>query len=373
VKKLTAHGVAGSISGTRGTTFFLIPVIGTHAIALLLGVAGSGCRLCLMALNHIHSLTKDGRSVAGLCAFAVLMLAGDLAWADGLFDEGVRAEMLKHADGRVAHVETKYYDLYINKHGPLLALKTRFKGCCQSLVDLKDPDNMPLTYAQTMTASLLYPEATKRILMIGLGAGSISTYLGRAMPDVQIDVVELDSGVIAVGKKYFGLQETEKVHFIESDGRVYLNRHKDLYDLILLDAYRDLGVPFHLLTQEFYSLVKERLSPGGAAAFHIGDSTKLYLSTLVTLRAVFQSVDTYPDRLAPDEARAIAVAMPTARPSADTLTRRAVALQNTHRFRYPLPDLVGGRLTDQNSEGGLLLTDDFAPVNLHETIRIKPQ
>ena len=41
--------------------------------------------------------------------------------------------------------------------------------------------------------------------MIGLGAGSISTYLARAMPDAQIDVVELDPGVIAAGKKYFGL------------------------------------------------------------------------------------------------------------------------------------------------------------------------
>src|SRR5215467_12616366 len=88
-----------------------------------------------------------------------------------------------------------------------------------------------------------------------LGAGSISTYLGRAMPDAQIDVVELDPGVIAAGKKYFGLRETDKVRFIESDGRVYLNRHKDTYDLILLDAFRELGVPFHMLTREFYALV----------------------------------------------------------------------------------------------------------------------
>src|SRR5579863_595305 len=105
-----------------------------------------------------------------------------------------------------------------------------------------------------MPAALAYPDAPQRILMIGLGAGSISTYLARAMPDAQIDVVELDPGVIAAGKKYFGLQETDKVHFIESDGRVYLNRHKDLYDLILLDAFRELGIPFHLLTKEFDAL-----------------------------------------------------------------------------------------------------------------------
>jgi spermidine synthase len=68
------------------------------------------------------------------------------------------------------------------------------------------------------------------------------------------------------GRRYFGLLETDKVHFIESDGRVYLNRNKDLYNLVLLDAYRELGLPFHLLTREFYELVKARLAPGGAVA-----------------------------------------------------------------------------------------------------------
>lgn len=47
------------------------------------------------------------------------------------------------------------------------------------------------------------------------------------MPDAQIGVVELDPGMTAAGKQYFGLRETDKVRFIESDGRVYLDRHKD--------------------------------------------------------------------------------------------------------------------------------------------------
>ena len=57
----TVYGVstAGSIAGTLGTTFFLIPLIGTRAITLLLGVAGAGCGLCLIALNRIHSPWPD--------------------------------------------------------------------------------------------------------------------------------------------------------------------------------------------------------------------------------------------------------------------------------------------------------------------------
>jgi spermidine synthase len=358
---------AGSIVGTLGTTFFLIPLIGTRAITLLLGAAGLGCAICLVAFDR---QSKAAKSVLGLFAFAVIVLACNRAWSDGLFDESVRARMLKQNDGRIAHIETEYNDVYVNKHGPLLSLTTRVGNELRfhSIVDLVDPDALPVPYTRLISAALLYPETIQRILMIGLGAGSISTYLGRAMPDVQIGVVELDPGVIAAGRKYFGLRENDKVRFIESDGRLYLNRNKTRYDLILLDAYRELGVPFHLLTREFYALVKERLAPGGAVASNITGNTKLYLSTLATLRAVFPMVDAYPDWKDAAGAQSILVATLAARPSTDLLMRRAVALQNRHHFRYSLPDLVGARVTDQSAEGSEMLTDDFAPVNLYETM-----
>ena len=82
--------------------------------------------------------------------------------------------------------------------------------------------------------------------------------------------------MIDVAKKYFAMRETERVRYIAADGRVFLNRNKERYDLILLDAYRGGYVPFHLLTKEFYTLVKDRLTPGGAVAFNVHDGTKLY-------------------------------------------------------------------------------------------------
>jgi spermidine synthase len=364
---------AGSIAGTLGTTFFLIPTIGTRAITLLLGAAGLCCGLLLFALGRLHRPAK-GAAAAAVAAFVVLVLAGDRAWSDDVFDVNVRAQMLKHGDGRVAHLETEYNNLFIDKHGSLLGLSSMYAGrpnYIESIVDLKDPDAMPVPYDQTMTAALAYPTAPKRILMIGLGAGSISTYLGRAMPDAQIDVVELDPGVISAGKDYFGLRETDKVRLIAGDGRVYLNRHKDLYDLILLDAFRELGIPFHLLTREFYGLVKEHLAPGGAMASNVAANTKLYLSTLVTLGAVFPTVDAYPDWLDRSEAQAIAVAMPASRPTANALQQSATALQQQYHFRYPLPALVGKRVTAPDSEGGELLTDDFAPADLYRVTPVK--
>jgi spermidine synthase len=62
---------------------------------------------------------------------------------------------------------------------------------------------MTVMHGRIMAAALAYLQETWRILTIGQGVGSISTYVGRAMPDAPIDVVELDQGVIAAGKKIF--------------------------------------------------------------------------------------------------------------------------------------------------------------------------
>jgi spermidine synthase len=344
----------------------------TRAITLWLGAVGIGSTLSLLALDRVYLPRNGVRSIAGLVALAVLALASRVS-ADDLIDENVRAQMLKHSDGQVAHLETEYNDLFIDKRGSLLGLSSTYKrhDYIESIVDLKDPDAMTLLYTRIMPVALAYPQETKRILMMGLGAGSLSTYLGHAMPDTQIDVVELDPGVIGAGKKYFGLRETDKVRFIEGDGRVYLNRHKDAYDLILLDAFRELGVPFHLLTQEFYALVKEHLAPGGAVASNIVANTKLYLSTLVTLQAVFPTVDVYPASGEPNQPQAIAVAISAPRPTTESLTRRTLALQTEYHFRYPLPALVGERVTELHAKGAQVLTDDFAPADLYRVTPLR--
>jgi spermidine synthase len=321
----------------------------------------------------MSKMRSQHRPLARLIAVAVLLFGAACAWAQSPFDEDVRARMLKRHDGPVAHVETQYNDLFILKRGPMMSLSTRFKSNynIHSMINLADPDDMPAPYTQLLTAGLLYPEMTKRILMIGLGAGSVSTYLLRAMPDVEIDVVELDPGVVSVAKQYFGLRATDRLHIIESDGRVYLARHGTLYDFVVLDAFRELGVPFHLLTKEFYTLVKEHLAPGGAVATNVAGGTRLFSSTLVTLRAVFASVDVFPDYEDAEGAQVVMVALPFAEPSAAMLAERARVLQEQYRFRYPLPSLVKRRVLNHSAERGELLTDDFAPVNLYEVAPLR--
>ena len=358
---------AGAIVGTLGTTFFLIPTIGSRAITLTLGALGLAAGSALLALARLHR-----RAGAALVVIALAAPTAPAGRADNLIDEGIRVAMLERGDGRLAHIETPYNDVFITKRQHQLVMSFQLKGWdyTESVSNLLDPDDLPLRYAQVMTIATVYPEAPRKILMLGLGGGSISTYLGRFMPEAAITTVEIDPGVITAAKTYFGVRETERMRYHAGDGRVFLNRNSELYDLILLDAYRGGYVPFHLLTREFYTLVKQRLTPGGAAAFNVHDGNKLYASTVKTLGEVFAALDLYPTGVG--EVIAVARTSPL---DPQTLERRAAALQQRHGFRFPLPQILQRRMDKPQSQAanGDVITDDFAPADVYDVMGKDPR
>ena len=272
----------------------------------------------------------------------------------------------KRKDGQIARIETEYNDIFITKRRGELTMSFQLKGWdyTESVTNLSDPDDLPVRYTRMMTIGVIYPEEPKRILMIGLGGGSISTYLGRAMVDAAIDTVEIDPGVINAAKKYFGIRETPRVRYLDGDGRVYLNRNKTLYDLILVDAFHGGYVPFHLLTKEFYTLIKQRLTPGGAAAFNVHDGTKLYVSTVKTLAAVFPGLHLYPS----GEGEAIAVVTGSPAPDATPWRSGPLRCRSGTIFVSRCRSCWRGAARLPSTRDGELLTDDFAPVNLYDTM-----
>src|SRR3989440_10280550 len=188
----------GSIIGTLGTTFILIPSIGTRAITFTLGVARILSGLLLIDTPKLRRARL---------ALAILALATPSVRAEDLINLQSRAEMLKHKDGRVAHIETEYNDIFISKRRNELTFSFQYKGedYTESVANLTDPDDLPVKYTQVMMAALAYPPEVKRVLMLGLCGGSMSTYLGRFMPDATIETVEIDPRVLTAAKKYFGI------------------------------------------------------------------------------------------------------------------------------------------------------------------------
>jgi spermidine synthase len=352
-----AISTAGSIVGTLGTTFFLIPAIGTRTITFTLGAAGIACGSALIAFPA----PRRGAASAlllGLAALASILGGSSEAHAAEIFD---RATVLAREEGQLAHIEGQYNDIYVIKRGNELLLTSRLKGWnyTESRINLADADVIPANYLRLMTTALAYAPQTDSILLVGLGGGVLTTYVGRYLPEARIDSVEIDPGVINTAKTWFGVKETQRTRLVESDGRVFLNRNRKLYDVALIDAYIGGSVPFHLMTQEFYTLLKRRLAPGGAAVFNIHEPNRLFEVSVRTLQTVFATVDVYRSGLGE-----VAVVATDAPRSTEAVQRRAEELQAKYGFRHRLPDLVATR-AELSPGPGEVLTDDFAPVDVY--------
>ena len=100
-------------------------------------------------------------------------------------------------------------------------------------------------------------------------------------------------------------------------------------------------------------------------AINIHDGTKLFVSTIVTMRAEFASLHLYPT----GEGEVIAVGMMQPRDDKDALFKRAAEMQEKFKFRYSLPKLMESRTDDVDVSQGVLLTDDFAPADLYNALR----
>ena len=154
----TVYGVStfGSIVGTLGTTFFLIPTIGTRAITLWLGAAGVVCGLILLAARPRRTQGRRGRRRAAARGRRHRRRCPPAPPTTPLIDDSVRAEILKRKDGRLAHVESEYNDIYVTKRRNQLIMTFQLKGWdyTELVANLEDPDDLPLHYSQVMTVGL---------------------------------------------------------------------------------------------------------------------------------------------------------------------------------------------------------------------------
>lgn len=286
--------------------------------------------------------------------------------------------------------ESLYNNIYVYRKGTYLSMKfghnTRLYE--ESLYNTVNDLELPSPYTPFMTASTLYPVNIKSILEIGSGGGRTAWYLHHFLPDVQITTVEIDPDVVKLSRKYFNVREEPNFRVITEDGRMFLATSKERYDIVLLDAYRGPFVPFHLLTQEFYELVKSHLADGGVVAQNVEPSTMLFDSAVKTMLTVFGQVEFYDAgnghesalNRADVGANIVVIAYDGESRSSSDLSRVADERQSMCRFAYDLRTLLlqryllkrvgpsynvvnqSGFVTAGIDDNAKILSDDFAPV-----------
>ena len=213
-------------------------------------------------------------------------------------------------------------------------------GARQSVVKVGDPDHLELPYVRGMLVGLAFAEDAKRILIVGLGGGSIPTFLHKHYPQMTIDVVAIDPDVVAVAKKFFGFREDATMHAYVDDGRRFIEACRNPYDIIFLDAYGADNVPYALTTREFLQAVRRALSPRGLVVANVWSrsSNALYDSMVRTYQDSFAALSVLDLQGAGNK---ILIAMPNdGLIGRAELAKRAAAISKEKHFRFDLGELI---------------------------------
>ena len=102
----------------------------------------------------------------------------------------------------------------------------------------------------------------ERVAMLGNAGGTTARAFARFYPGARDRRRRARPGGERRRRRYFGHGRDPRLHVHDADARPFLRRTDQRYDLIIVDAYRPPYVPFYLATQEFFELVRERLTPG---------------------------------------------------------------------------------------------------------------
>jgi spermidine synthase len=393
--RLFSISTAGSIAGTFATAFWLVPEHGTDQVLAVGAVVLLAAAAAVALVERVW--LPAAALVAGACA-AVLAVGALAPDTTGGRLEGLAAKnwspLYRQRDARtprkldpaeVAEAvgtgftvrearETRYHRLLVVDAGGSRYL--RFDSSFQSGMYIRQPFRTRFAYTDYLELGLAYNPNAKNVLVIGLGGASALKRVWRDFGDVRLTVVELDPAVVETAYTWFALPRDPRIDVEVDDGRRYLQRHDDRYDVILLDAFYADGVPFHLTTLEFVELLRERLTPGGVIAANVigaltGSSSRITRAFWKTYAAVFPTVLLHPvyegayDRT-PDEIRnIILVATERAAPSRERLEE---IWADVRRARAPNAPALSTAIGDRwqrtvRSDGVPLLTDGYAPTD----------
>lgn len=262
VGNLNAFNTIGSIIGTFVPTFISIPTVGTSITFLIF----AGILLILACIYFISSRILPKRIPAALIIFVLCCIFGH---------GNSFAFWQKHL---TAEDESIYNYLQVSENDKQVILSTNVLFGVQS-VYLKDRELTGMYYDYAMAApymaGIYEKDRPLDVLILGMGTGTYATQCRRYFGEMNIEGVEIDQKITDLSHQYFQLPQD--INVATYDGRAYLNALSSdhwkadssygtpdkKYDVIMVDAYQDITIPFQMSTVEFFTLVKAHLRANG--------------------------------------------------------------------------------------------------------------
>ncbi|MCI9277105.1 MAG: fused MFS/spermidine synthase [Lachnospiraceae bacterium] len=345
VGNLGAFNTVGSIIGTFVPTFVTIPAVGTSVTFLIF----SGILLVLAILYFVSAGCWKKRVPAAAACFLLCSVSGFSGsfafWEKDLAYEG----------------ESVYNYLQVKESSRSVILSTNVLFGVQSIY-MKNQGLTGMYYDYAMAAPLMVegkaPQECQG-LILGMGTGTYAVQCRKYYGGMALEGVEIDEKITKLAREYFYLPEDVPV--LTYDGRAFLNAVDKKYDVIMVDAYQDITIPFQMSSFEFFSLVKAHLKENGVMIVNMNmrgsreGNINQYLAD--TISQVFGHVYT------------VEVAGSTNRElfASDNGSMLACLEESRQKIEdqdlYAMMEKVAGSL-EPYEQKGYLLTDDKAPVEL---------
>ena len=277
------------------------------------------------------------------------------------------------ANAEVIHKERSMYrNILVEDAQQLRCLRFNVKTnkTNQSCFYKNNPQTLVFNYTKLLFSGLLALEKPpERVLIIGLGGGTMSNTIHLLYPTAIVENVEIDPVVIKVARKYFGFIENDHISSKAADGRIFIKRaaiKKQNYDWIIFDAFNGDYIPEHLLTQEFLQESKQLLTQNGVLTANTFSVSKLYAHESATYKTVFG--DFFNVRNDNNGNRVI-LATNHSLPRNKVIDQRATALhQKLSPFginTFDIADWITSTKDNQDwPEDTRVLTDQYSPANL---------
>ncbi len=214
----------------------------------------------------------------------------------------------------------------------------------QSAMHLEHPDALSLAYTRKMMAFLLFNRAPKRILLLGLGGGSLAKFCYRRLPCAALTAVEVNPNVIALREEFCIPPDDDRFRVICADGATYVARLERSKDVILADACDRSGIAPELDAIEFYQHARRCLAPGGVFVVNMCADINDCVTHVTKLRAVFG--DAFMTLQVRPDGNVIAFAFKECSPEIDWDKLEAGAVDLNRRFRLNFPKYVRGMAID---------------------------
>jgi spermidine synthase len=342
--RIYALSTLGSIIGTFTPVLVFIPLIGVRCTFFLFALVLAG--LSLIGLMRARS--KMLALYIALCIVLIVLIVL------------VPAGLIKPASGLLFEAESTYHYIQVVRRGESTYLLIN-EG--QALHSFYDPNQLISggIWDYFLIAPYFTPNRAKEsvtsLCIVGLAGGTVARQYTAIYGPIPIDGVEIDPQIVAVGRRYFDMNEPN-LRVIVQDGRYFLQATDRRYSVIALDAYRQPYIPFHLATREFFEEVRDHLTDDGVAAInvgHTGHDYRMVDALASTMRSVFPSAYIIESR---EAFNSLVVA-----------TKQPTQLSDFEANRAHLADPVL-RVVAARADGhvrafqstSLIFTDDWAPV-----------